>query len=123
MMSGASRVSRRTRPRSSAFPVQQPQPSARTCAAGLMLCCRPSRRRHRRHRLDALALARHHQAEAIISQWAGAVRVTTGGRRGTSYRVGFDNPPIASTDTASEAIGRRANVNSRLSWNAWPMAS
>ena len=42
----------------------------------LMLSRCPSRRRHRRHRLDALALARHHQAEAIISQRAGTVRVT-----------------------------------------------
>jgi hypothetical protein len=42
----------------------------------LMLRCRPPRRGNRRHRLNALALARHDQAEAIISQRAGTVCVT-----------------------------------------------
>ena len=34
----------------------------------LMLGCHPTGRRDRRNRLDTLALARHHQADAIIPQ-------------------------------------------------------
>jgi len=41
----------------------------------LMLRSRPLRSRNRRHRFHALALARHHQAHAIIPQRAGSVRV------------------------------------------------
>ena len=41
----------------------------------LVLCCRPVRRRYGRHRLDALALARHYQAQAIIPQRATPVRM------------------------------------------------
>jgi hypothetical protein len=32
----------------------------------LMLCRNPRRRRHRRHRFDALALNRHQQAQAVV---------------------------------------------------------
>src|ERR1700760_4237942 len=38
-----------------------------------MLGCCPFRRRNRCHRLNTLALARHHQAQAIISKWLGPV--------------------------------------------------
>jgi hypothetical protein len=40
----------------------------------LTLRSRSFRRRHRRHRLT-LALARHHQANAIVAQRPGAIRV------------------------------------------------
>jgi hypothetical protein len=36
--------------------------------------CSP-RRRDRRHRFNALASDRHHQACAIVTQWAGTIRV------------------------------------------------
>src|ERR1017187_923135 len=42
----------------------------------LVLRRRPLGRRHRRHRLDALALARQHQANAIISKWPCSVSMT-----------------------------------------------
>jgi len=45
------------------------------CMQRLVLRCRPIWRRYRRHRLDALTLARHYQAQAIISQWAGPVHM------------------------------------------------
>ena len=40
-----------------------------------MLRRRPLRRRNRRHRLNALALARHHQTQAIIAKRLGPVRM------------------------------------------------
>src|SRR6202007_1216545 len=40
-----------------------------------MLCCRPIRSRHSRHRLNALAIARHHQTGAVIAKRFGSSRV------------------------------------------------
>src|SRR5215211_3998951 len=40
-----------------------------------MLSRSSSRRRDRRHRLDALALHRHHQPGAIVTQWPSPIRV------------------------------------------------
>ena len=42
----------------------------------LVLRRRSLRCRDRRHRLDALALARQHQADAIVAQWPGTIRMT-----------------------------------------------
>src|SRR4030088_239129 len=36
---------------------------------------RPGRRRHRRDRLDTLALSRHQQAPAIVVQWLRPIRM------------------------------------------------
>jgi len=41
----------------------------------LMLCRGSPGRRDRRHRLHALALARHHQARAIVAKWTRPIRV------------------------------------------------
>jgi hypothetical protein len=38
-----------------------------------MLGCRPSGRRHRRHRLDALSFPGHDQSHAIIPKWASTI--------------------------------------------------
>src|SRR5487761_2240435 len=46
-----------------------------------MLRRRPFRRRNRRHRLDALALARHHQAHTIVPQRPGPVGVSNHARQ------------------------------------------
>jgi hypothetical protein len=46
-----------------------------------MLRPNPRRRRHRRHRLDTLALARHHQPGAIIVQRFRAICMTNDARQ------------------------------------------
>ena len=53
----------------------RPAPFADKMQQRLMLRRRPLRCRHRRHRLYALALARHHQANAVIPQRPGPVRM------------------------------------------------
>jgi hypothetical protein len=52
----------------------------------LMLGRSPFRRRNRRHRLDTLALARHHEPHAIIAKRSGPVRVPDHARQALDIR-------------------------------------
>ena len=54
-------------------PLVRPPPLADKMQQRLMLGRRPLRRRHRRHRLHALALAGHQQPNAIIPQRLGSI--------------------------------------------------
>ena len=58
---------------------QPPEPMK--CSSDWMLRRNPRRRRDRRQRLHTLALARHHQARAIIPQWTLAILVADHARK------------------------------------------
>src|ERR1700674_2708615 len=53
----------------------RPSPLADKMQQRLMLCRSSPRRRDRSHRLNALALTRHHQAPAIVAQWPSPIRM------------------------------------------------
>ena len=55
--------------------VVRPAPGANKMQQRLMLRSRAFGRRHRRHRLHALALTRQHQPQEIVMQWTRAIRV------------------------------------------------
>jgi hypothetical protein len=74
----------------------------------LVLRRRPGRRRHRRHRLNALARARHHQAGAVIAQRIDPIGVADHARQALDIA---QKTPVAAVRTVETHPGSPAKMN------------
>jgi hypothetical protein len=88
-------------------PFVRPRRVADEVQQGLMLGRYPSRRRHRRHRLDALAFTWHQQPEAVITQRHHPVGMTNRLDQAPDIRRKTRFTTVIN-ETAHHTLGRRS---------------
>src|SRR5215211_8500483 len=91
-----------------------------------MLSRSSSRRRDRRHRLDALALHRHHQPGAIVTQWPSPIRVPNHADKTLDIPRKLRFNPLRATETHPNScvqIGNRLQYVILEPHHLWPSDS
>src|SRR5215203_6276708 len=91
-----------------------------------MLSRSSSRRRDRRHRLDALALHRHHQPGARVTQWPSPIRVPNHADKTIDIPRKSRFNPLRATETHPNllcSIGNRLQYVILKPHHLWPSDS